>query len=95
MVDLIRTFVGLFLISSVYLGLSHSAPPSAEGPSPESHIHIHNRSGYGKDINKRTVFKFQQFNKYFPGFVRSMTAQYSENEIVPSTAAQLLTWTHY
>lgn len=50
---------------------------------------------YGKGFNKRTVYKFQQFYKYFPDIVRSVTAQSGENEIVPSVTAQLLTWTHY
>ena len=50
---------------------------------------------YGKGFNKRTVYKFQQFYKYFPEIVRSVTAQSEENAIVPSETAQLLTWTHY
>lgn len=50
---------------------------------------------YGKGFNKRTVYKFQQFYKYFPEIVRSVTAQFDDNENVPSTTAQLLTWTHY
>lgn len=50
---------------------------------------------YGKGFNKRSVYKFQQFYKYFPDILRSVTAQSGENEIVPSATAQLLTWTHY
>ncbi len=50
---------------------------------------------YGKGFNKRTVYKFQQFYKYFPDILRSVTAQSGESEIVPSSTAQLLTWTHY
>ena len=52
-------------------------------------------SKYGKGFNKRSVYKFQQFYKYFPDIVRSVTAQSDENEIVLSATAQLLTWTHY
>lgn len=50
---------------------------------------------YGKGFNKRTVYKFQQFYKYFPEIVRSATTQSDEIGIVPSVTAQLLSWTHY
>jgi len=50
---------------------------------------------YGKGFNKRTVYKFQQFYKYFPEIVRSLTAQSGEDAIMPSATAQLLTWSHY
>ena len=50
---------------------------------------------YGKGFNNRSVYKFQQFYKYFPDILRSVTAKSGENEIVPSATAQLLTWTHY
>ncbi len=50
---------------------------------------------YGKGFNNRSVYKFQQFYKYFPDILRSVTANSGENEIVPSATAQLLTWTHY
>ncbi len=39
-------------------------------------------SKYGKGFNKRTLYKFLQFYKYFP-------------EIVPTPTAQLLSWSHY
>ena len=50
---------------------------------------------FGKGYTKRSLYKFQQFYKYFPDILRSVTAKSEENEIVPSTTAQLLTWTHY
>ena len=50
---------------------------------------------FGKGYTKRSLYKFQQFYKYFPDILRSVTAKSDENEIVPSTTAQLLTWTHY
>ena len=52
-------------------------------------------SRYGKGFNKRTVYKFQQFYKYFPDIVRSVTAQSEEGVIVPSVTAQSLSWSHY
>ena len=52
-------------------------------------------SCYGKGFNKRTVYKFQQFYKYFPDIVRSVTAQSEEGVIVPSVTAQSLSWSHY
>ncbi len=50
---------------------------------------------YGKGFNKRSVYKFHQFYKYFPEIVRSLTAQSEGSEIVPTVTAQLLSWSHY
>ncbi len=49
---------------------------------------------YGNGFSKRSLYKYQQFYKYFPEIVPSVTAQY-EDGIVPSVTAQLLSWTHY
>lgn len=50
---------------------------------------------YGKGFTKRTVYKFQQFYKYFPEIVRSVTAQSEVGLIVPTVTARLLSWSHY
>ena len=50
---------------------------------------------YGKGFTKRTVYKFQQFYKYFPEIVRSVTAQSNVGLIVPTVTARLLSWSHY
>ncbi|MBQ4364169.1 MAG: DUF1016 family protein [Oscillospiraceae bacterium] len=50
---------------------------------------------YGKGFNKRTVYKFLQFYRYFPGIVPTVTAQSDGKSIVPTPTAQLLSWSHY
>ncbi len=50
---------------------------------------------YGKGYSKRTLYKCQQFYKYFPEIVPSLTAQSETVSILPSVTAQLLSWTHY
>lgn len=49
---------------------------------------------YGKGFNKRTVYKFLQFYRYFPGIVPTVTAQSDGKAIVPTPTAQL-SWSHY
>lgn len=46
-------------------------------------------------FTKRSLYKYLQFYKYFPQIVPSVTAQSSNDLIVPSVTAQLLSWTHY
>ena len=50
---------------------------------------------YGNGFKKRSLYKYQQFYKYFPQIVQSVTTQSSNDLIVPSLTAQLLSWTHY
>ena len=50
---------------------------------------------YGKGFNKRTVYKFLQFYRYFPGIVPTVTARSDGKSIVPTPTAQLLSWSHY
>ncbi|MCR4647890.1 MAG: DUF1016 N-terminal domain-containing protein, partial [Lachnospiraceae bacterium] len=50
---------------------------------------------YGNGFTKRSLYKYLQFYKYFPQIVPSVTAQSSNDLIVPSVTAQLLSWTHY
>lgn len=52
-------------------------------------------SKYGKGFTRRTLYKYQQFYKYFPEIVPSLNAQSLDNTIVPSLNAQLLSWSHY
>ncbi len=49
---------------------------------------------YGKGFNKRTVYKFLQFYRYFPEIVPTVTAQSDGKSIVPTPTAQL-SWSHY
>lgn len=50
---------------------------------------------YGKGFNKRVLYKYQRFYKYFPEIVLSVTTQSSGDVIVPLATTQLLSWTHY
>lgn len=50
---------------------------------------------YGKGFSRRTLYKCQQFYRYFPEVVPSLIAQSNDGSIVPPLTAQLLSWTHY
>ena len=50
---------------------------------------------YGKGFNLRTLYKCQQFYRYFPEIVRSLAAQSDGVLIVRPMTAQLLSWSHY
>ena len=50
---------------------------------------------YGKGFNLRTLYKCQQFYRYFPEIVRSLASQSDGILIVRPMTAQLLSWSHY
>ena len=50
---------------------------------------------YGKGFSRRTLYKCQQFYKFFPEIMPTVSAQFKNNAIVSSLSAQLLSWSHY
>lgn len=50
---------------------------------------------YGKGFSKRSLYKYLQFYKVFPDIVPISSVNNTDNIIVPTLSAQLLTWSHY
>ena len=50
---------------------------------------------YGKGFSTRVLYKCQQFYKYFPEIVPTLSAESADNTIVPTLSAKLLSWSHY